>query len=113
MLKSELETGFEKHGGLEGCEDLVRKLLGSPALVKLLEGNEKMVAVNAYVSSLRQLLLCGGALAVCMVFVQAATGWKKGELVKEEQDGRLVGNEGSNGRGVEDEEWEEGIEQGV
>jgi hypothetical protein len=96
VLKSGLETGFESHGGLAGREDLVRRLLGSPALVKELDGDEKMVAVNAYVRSLKQLLLCGAGLALCMVFVQAGTGWKKGELVKEEQDQRLPGNEDGN-----------------
>ncbi|PSS27452.1 hypothetical protein M430DRAFT_79706, partial [Amorphotheca resinae ATCC 22711] len=33
LLKSGLEEGFEQHGGLEGREELVRRLLGSPALV--------------------------------------------------------------------------------
>lgn len=82
-------------------------LLGSPALVKKLQGAEKMVAVDSYVRSLKQLLLCGAGLALCMVIVQAGTGWKQGE------DGRLVGDEAGNGRGADDEEWEEGMEQGV
>jgi hypothetical protein len=81
-------------------------------LVKKLQGVEKMVAVNSYVGSLKQLLLCGGGLALCMVLVQAGTGWKKGEVAKEENGG-LIGNEVGNGRGAEDEEWEEGMEQGV
>jgi hypothetical protein len=100
-LKSGLETGFESHGGLAGREDLVRRLLGSPALVKTLKGSERMVAVNSYVGSLKGLLLCGGGLALCMVFVQASTGWKKAELGKEVQDRGLVGNEVGNGRGLE------------
>ena len=91
----------------------MRRLLGSPALVKTLEGEAKTVAVDSYVGSLKQLLLCGAGLALCMVFVQAATGWKQGELVKGVQDQGLVGNQIGNGRGGEDEEWEEGLEQGV
>ena len=72
-----------------------------------------MVAVNSYVGSLKQLLLCGAGLALCMVLVQAGTGWKKGAVVKEEEDRGLLGNEVVNGRSADIEEWEEGIEQGV
>lgn len=78
-----------------------------------MEGAEKAVAVNSYAGSLKQLLLCGAGLALCMVLVQAGTGWKKGEVVKEEQDRSVVRDEVGNGRAVENEEWEEGMEQGV
>lgn len=111
-LKSGLEDGFEAHGGLAGREELVRMLLGSPALVKKLSGAEKMVAVDSYVGSLRQLLLCGAGWALCMVVVQAATGWKQGGVVNEEDRG-VMGEDIGSGRGVENEEWEEGMEQGV
>jgi hypothetical protein len=49
-------------------------------------------------------------LSLVIVFVQAGTGWKAG---KDEQD--EIGNETEEeGRiGIEDEEWEEGMEQGV
>lgn len=77
-----------------------------------------MVAVSSYVGSLKQLLLCGAGLALCMVAVQASTGWK-GVIVKEEESGggsdgeEEVNGREVNGREVDDEEWEEGIEQGV
>lgn len=90
-----------------GREDLVRKLIGSPALVKSLEGVERIVAVQSYVGSLRQLFLTGAGLALMMVLVQAGTGWKAG--VVRENESASVGN----GRGAGDEEWEEGMEQGV
>ena len=106
VLKGGLETGFQEHGGLGGREDLVRRLLGSPALVKSLKGMEKRVAVNSYVAGLRVLFASGAGLALVMVFVQAATGWKSGNKLEEDV---LVGN----GRGAEDEEWEEGMEQGI
>ena len=112
MLQSSLEAGFEAHGGLAGREDLVRRLLGSPALVKTLYGDEKMVAINSYVGSLKQLLLCGAGLALCMVIVQAGTGWEKGKLAKEEQNRGLVEDQIGNGRRVEDEELQEAMEQG-
>ena len=70
------------------------------------------MAVNSYVQSLKQLLLCGAALALFMVLVQAGTGWKKGVVIKDEDSG-LLGNEVENESIVDNEEWEEGIEQGV
>ena len=112
MLKARLETGFAENGGLEGREELVRKLLGSPALVQVLTGMEKKIAVESYVGSLNQLFAAAGGLALVMVFVQAGTGWKAG---KDPEEGNESGNESEEERGigVEDEEWEEGMEQGV
>jgi hypothetical protein len=109
VLKAKLEEGFENNGGLEGREELVRKLLGSPALAKSLKGAERAVAVSGYVNALRALFMAGVGLAAIMVFVQAGTGWKAGVEKKVETEEDAVGN----GRGVEDEEWEEGMEQGV
>jgi hypothetical protein len=109
VLKAKLEEGFENHGGLEGREDLVRRLLGSPALAKSLEGAEWAVTVSGYVEALRSLFVAGVGLVAVMVFVQASTGWKAGVEKKVEREESVVGN----GRGVEDEEWEEGMEQGV
>ena len=111
VLKAGLEKGFEENGGLEGREELVRKLLGSPALVKTLAGMERAVAVDSYVGSLSRLFLAGAGLAAVMVLVQAGTGWNAGFVAKnrDEEERAVVGN----GRGVEDEEWEEGMEQGV
>lgn len=103
VLKSSLETGFEENGGLKGREDLVRRLLGSPALVKMLKGTEKRIAVAGYVAGLRTLFMAGAGLALAMVVVQAAAGWRVGKEEKGEVD--VVG--------VEDEVWEEGMEQGV
>lgn len=111
VLKARLEKGFAENGGLEGREELVRKLLGSPALVQALEGVEKRVAVDSYVMSLNQLFVAAGVVALAMVFVQAGTGWKAG---KEEQS--ESGNEEQEEEeriGIEDEEWEEGMEQGA
>jgi hypothetical protein len=108
VLKSGLEEGFENHGSLHGREDLVRRLLGSPALVKSLNGWEKSVAIQSYEGSISRLLLAVVGLSLVMVFVQACTGWKSGAGKEERQDGDV-----GNGVGAEDEEWEEGMEQGV
>ena len=112
VLKARLETGFQENGGLEGREELVRKLLGSPALVQILEGVEKRVAVDSYGGSLTQLYVAASVLALAMVLVQAGTGWKAG---KDPEEGNESGNESEEerGMGVADEEWEEGMEQGV
>jgi hypothetical protein len=91
VLKAGLEENFKEHGGLAGRESLIRKLLGSPALVKSLHGSEKIVAVRSYVGGLNQLLLAGAGLSLLMVFVQAGTGWKSG-VGKEERQEREVGN---------------------
>jgi hypothetical protein len=111
VLKSTLEKGFEENGGLAGRKNLVRRLLGSPALVQSLKGVEKSVAIAGYISAFRALFLSGVGLAAAMVFVQAGTGWAAPkELVKVEnaprEEGGLLGV-------VEDEEWEEGMERGA
>ncbi|EKD16548.1 putative MFS multidrug transporter [Drepanopeziza brunnea f. sp. 'multigermtubi' MB_m1] len=109
VLKSKLETGFAEHGGLEGKEDLVRRLLGSPALVQALTGLDQRVAVAGYVGALRNLFVAGAGLALAMVLVQAATGWEGpgsvGKAGGAEEAGQVIG--------VVDEEWEERMEQGV
>jgi hypothetical protein len=109
VLKVRLEKGFEENGGMEGREDLVRRLLGSPALVKTLKGVEKRIAVASYVGGLEQLFMAGFGLALIVVVIQAATGWHGPGDQKDDEERSEVGN----GRGVEDEEWEEGMEQGV
>ncbi|CAD6444410.1 bbd831c8-eca6-4706-a2cd-64588a809f31 [Sclerotinia trifoliorum] len=62
VLKTGLEDRFMRNGGLEGREDLVRKLLGSPALVGTLSGVERDVAMRAYADGFRA--LWGGAAVV-------------------------------------------------
>lgn len=57
-------------------EELVIRLLGSPALVGSLEGAQKEVAVQGYEEALKMLFLSGAGLAALMIFVQAGTGWK-------------------------------------
>jgi len=73
---------------------------------------EKRVAVDSYGGSLTQLYVAASVLALAMVLVQAGTGWKAG---KDPEEGNESGNESEEERGigVEDEEWEEGMEQGV
>ncbi|KAH7356496.1 major facilitator superfamily domain-containing protein [Rhexocercosporidium sp. MPI-PUGE-AT-0058] len=106
ILKAILEKGFEDNGGLKGREDLVRRLLGSPALVQTLKGVEKRIAVAGYVGGLSQLFVAGAGLALVMVLVQAATGWKGAEEINN-------GSEVEHLIDVDDEEWEERMEQGV
>jgi hypothetical protein len=110
LLKRELEMNFEEHGGLKGKEYLVRRLLGSPALVQSLVGDEKLVAVESYESSLKVLFLAAGGLAILMVLVQASTGWKAGI---EKESSAATGYDLVNGDDGDGEDWEEGMEQGA
>jgi predicted MFS family arabinose efflux permease len=57
-------------------EELVVRLLGSPALVGSLEGVQKEVAVQGYEEALKMLFLSGAGLAALMVLIQAGTGWR-------------------------------------
>ena len=81
-LRANLEQGFLEKG-FEGKEDLVRTLLGSPALVARLSGPEREVAQGAYVNALRVLFTAAAGLSVVAFAVQAGTGWKKGVEKKE------------------------------
>ena len=69
--------------GLDGEEELVRKLLGSPALVAKLSGVENEVATSAYVNSIRVLFSAAAGLSVIAILMQAGTGWRKGVEKKE------------------------------
>jgi predicted MFS family arabinose efflux permease len=73
-LYQSLTAGFEK-AGLRHKEELVRRLLGSPALVENLGGVEKEVAIQGYQDALRMLFLASAGLAGLMIILQAGTGW--------------------------------------
>lgn len=73
-LDSTLTSRFAERGIKNDA--LVRKLLGSPALVGSLSGVEHEVAVTSYEESLKTLWLAMAGVAVLMVFVQAGTGWR-------------------------------------
>ncbi|KAK5174432.1 uncharacterized protein LTR77_001512 [Saxophila tyrrhenica] len=81
-LYTSLTDGFAEEG-LRHREDLVRRLLGSPALVEQLGGAEREVAIRGYEDALRTLFLAGAGLALLTVFVQAGTGWR---AAKEESE---------------------------
>lgn len=83
---STLQEGFEKRG-LHDKGDLVRKLLGSPALVANLPRVAKEVAVDGYVAALKTLFTVGSALAAVMVLFQAGTGWGAPEEKEVLEDG--------------------------
>ncbi|GAB7342488.1 hypothetical protein MBLNU457_g0684t1 [Dothideomycetes sp. NU457] len=87
VLKESLSRQFSEHGLVR--EDLIRQLLGSPALVPGLRGVEHEVAVLGYQEALRALWLAAAGLAALMVIVQAGTGWKgasEDRIVEEEAD---------------------------
>lgn len=74
VLSKSLADGFVREG-LEHREELVRRLLGSPALVSRLDGVERSVAVGAYQDALKALFLGATALSILVTLVQGGTGW--------------------------------------
>lgn len=74
VLKSSLEAGFSSRN-LPQKPDLVRKLLGSPALVAHLDGVEHIVAIESYERAVKMLFLAGGIVALFATCVQAGVGW--------------------------------------
>ncbi|EDP52303.1 MFS multidrug transporter, putative [Aspergillus fumigatus A1163] len=87
-LKKALEKGFSKHG-LSGTDELVRKLLGSPALVTNLSGLEKEVAIQSYEQAVKVLILGGCVLALVATMLQACTGWRAPHEVEKDVHGDL------------------------
>jgi hypothetical protein len=85
VLQSSLETGFRDRN-MEGKEDLIRRLLGSPALVGELEGKERAVAILGYGFALQRLFVSASVLALVMVAVQGGTGWKAPNVADEVSD---------------------------
>ncbi|KAH7079860.1 major facilitator superfamily domain-containing protein [Paraphoma chrysanthemicola] len=93
VLHKSLKKGFQGAGLLHRGE-LIRKLLGSPALVGRLEGTEKKVAVGAYQDAFKALFLSAVALSVVVVVLQASTGWESPMQKAERVEGNEVANEG-------------------
>lgn len=87
-LKKALEKGFSKHG-LSETDELVRKLLGSPALVTNLSGLEKEVAIQSYEQAVKVLILGGCVLALVATMLQACTGWRAPHEVEKDVHGDL------------------------
>lgn len=74
-------------------EQLVVRLLGSPALVGSLEGVQKEIAVKGYEEALKFLFLSGAGLAALMVIAQAGTGWKGAEEEADEEEANVAEEE--------------------
>jgi hypothetical protein len=79
VLRRRLEEGFGDGSYDDGVipddkQEIIRKLMGSPALVWQLEGYEKQAAISAYQDALRTMFLAGVALVLLMTFAQAGTG---------------------------------------
>ncbi|KAH4925767.1 hypothetical protein HBI55_139680 [Parastagonospora nodorum] len=76
VLHKSLKDGFS-NAGLTHRGELIRKLLGSPALVSKLNGKEHTIAVGAYQDAFKVLFLSAVALSIIVALVQAGTGWKE------------------------------------
>ena len=75
VLKRRLEAGFDD-AGLVGQGDLVRRLLGSPTLVRSLMEPEKGIARDAYTDAIKALFMAGCVLVIVSTAAQAGTGWQ-------------------------------------
>jgi hypothetical protein len=93
VLHRSLKTGFA-NAGLSHRGDLIRKLLGSPALVGKLDGVERTVAVGAYQDALKALFLGAVGLSIIVTIAQAGTGWTEAVPKKEQTDVVISGEEG-------------------
>lgn len=71
----------------------MRKLLGSPALVRSLTGVEREVALAGYEGAVRGLFLAAAGVGLCMAFLQAGTGWRAPESTVKDVEGRRDGEE--------------------
>lgn len=116
ILKQALEQGFEDKGmSSEGKKELIRRLLGSPALVGKLVGVEREVAIDGYVVAIRTLFMTGAAVAAIATLVQVGTGWKAvvgGEKEDGDEDGDLKARGLDRQRADREEEEELRIEAG-
>ncbi|KAF2209807.1 hypothetical protein CERZMDRAFT_100209 [Cercospora zeae-maydis SCOH1-5] len=72
-LYSDLERRFRDAGLKDSA--LVRRLLGSPALVEQLKSPEREIAIESYQHALRVLWFAMAGIAFVAFFVQAGTGW--------------------------------------
>ncbi|OTB07059.1 hypothetical protein M426DRAFT_318425 [Hypoxylon sp. CI-4A] len=77
-LRGSLERGFDAIDGPDDRRELIRKLIGSPALVYNggLNADEQRVAVGGYVDAIRVLFQAAVVLALIVSVFQAATGWR-------------------------------------
>ncbi|KAI1336542.1 MFS general substrate transporter [Xylariaceae sp. FL0016] len=96
-LRGSLEKGFQAIDRDDSRrlqrEELIRKLIGSPAMVFNggLDHREQAVAVQGYVDALRVLFQAAVALIIVVVAIQAATGWSgHGDKLKDHE--RAAGN---------------------
>ncbi|KAF4551011.1 HC-toxin efflux carrier TOXA-like protein 2 [Elsinoe fawcettii] len=78
VLRDALTNGFADRG-IQPRDGLIRRLLGSPALVRDLAGLEKEAAVEGYTVALKALWLGAAVLAAAIILLQAGTGWKGAE----------------------------------
>ncbi|PSK55767.1 hypothetical protein B9Z65_4645 [Elsinoe australis] len=84
VLREALTDQFAEYG-VQPREGLIRRLLGSPALVRDLTGVEKDIAVEGYTVALKALWLGAAVLAAIIILLQAGTGWTAPVEAKEEE----------------------------
>jgi len=83
-LSASLRHGF-KQRGMDDENDLIRRLMGSPALVSTLKGAEKEVAIQGYTDAIRTLWLAAAGMAALTIFIQVGTGWRGPKRAEDEE----------------------------
>ncbi|KAI2463636.1 MFS general substrate transporter [Annulohypoxylon bovei var. microspora] len=90
-LRESLEKGFQAIDGPDRDRgELIRKLIGSPALVYNggLGSQEHEIAVQGYVDAIRVLFQAAVVLSVIVLVIQATTGWRgPADKVKDREAG--------------------------
>ncbi|KAL7623053.1 hypothetical protein AAE478_006732 [Parahypoxylon ruwenzoriense] len=99
-LRESLEKGFKAIDGPDGSDlgrgELIRKLIGSPALVYNggLSDEERQVAVQGYVDALKVLFQAAVVLSLFVLVIQAATGWRgPADKANDREEGQRSDNE--------------------
>lgn len=107
LLADSLARNFAERG-IAGKQELVRRLLGSPALVARLSGVEQAVAIKGYEDALRGLFVAAVVLGAVTAVVQAGTGWRGYDADGEGQEARRHEEESEEERRREREDEEVG-----
>lgn len=107
LLADSLARSFAERG-IAGKQELIRRLLGSPALVARLSGVEQAVAIKGYEDALRGLFVAAVVLGAVTAVVQAGTGWRGYDDDGEGQEARRHEDESEEERRREREDEEVG-----
>lgn len=90
-LRGALTDGFQQIGDEKDRDQLIQRLIGSPAMVFFgdLSTIEHEIAIQGYVTALQYVFRGAFFLAMLVILIQAATGCKGAVSSEEEDEGEL------------------------